>query len=84
MGISLLRENTMSIKLKTITLVLLTSLLSAVPLSGYCACAVDGGVCGDAPTWDPCCNPDRYECELEDDADYGTCVLIDDEDSEEE
>lgn len=56
--------------------------LALVPLSGFCACAVDGGVCGDTPTWDPCCNPDRFYCDKEEGADYGTCIPIDEEDEE--
>lgn len=50
-------------------------LLAMVPMQeGLCSCAVEGGVCGDPPNWDPCCNPDKYKCEMEEDADYGTCV----------
>ena len=70
---------------KSAYILLLLTMLSLAPLSGQCTCAVDGGVCGDAPTWDPCCNPDRYYCKKDDEADnYGTCVLIEDKNDEEE
>lgn len=41
--------------------------------AGKCDCAVAGAVCGDAPTWDPCCEPDKYECKKLEDETYGTC-----------
>ena len=42
-------------------------------LAGKCDCAVAGAVCGDAPTWDPCCEPDKYECKKLEGETYGTC-----------
>lgn len=59
---------------KLIIIAILPITIGLFSLNGFCSCAVDGGVCGDAPTWDPCCNPDRYHCEKEDGADYGTCT----------
>ena len=42
--------------------------------SGLCECAVAGAVCGNPPTWNPCCEPDKYECKKADKGDdYGTC-----------
>ena len=49
------------------------SLTFTYPHAGKCDCAVAGAVCGDAPTWDPCCEPDQYECKKADDESYGTC-----------
>lgn len=52
----------------------LASLISVLPLqSGKCECAVAGAVCGEAPTWNPCCEPDKYFCKKINDQDYGTC-----------
>lgn len=54
--------------------VLLSSLIAVMPLlSGYCECAVEGAVCGDPPTWNTCCEPDKYECVKDKGDDYGTC-----------
>jgi hypothetical protein len=47
--------------------------LALLPYSGKCECAVAGAVCGESPTWNPCCEPDKYECTKVDDENFGTC-----------
>ncbi len=58
---------------KSLSYILPALLLALLPYSGKCACAVAGAVCGEAPTWNPCCEPDKYECEKADTEDFGTC-----------
>ncbi|MBI1858888.1 MAG: hypothetical protein HYR97_07245 [Candidatus Melainabacteria bacterium] len=68
---------------KLIVLIPLAFCLAALPIqNGLCSCAVEGGVCGDPPSWDPCCNPDKFECEIEEGTDYGTCVPREEEAAE--
>ena len=60
---------------KMLTLLPLVVVLAILPFqNGFCGCVVEGGVCGDPPSWEPCCNPDKFECQKEEDAEYGTCV----------
>ena len=60
---------------KVLYLLPLIAVLAVLPLqNGICGCVVEGGVCGDPPNWEPCCNPDKLECEKEKDSEYGTCV----------
>ncbi len=58
----------------------LAGLLAAMPLqNGLCECAVEGAVCGDSPTWNPCCEPDKFECVKAEGDDFGTCEAKKDE-----
>lgn len=60
---------------KLLALIPVAVFLAIAPFQGgFCDCAVEGAVCGDLPTWNPCCEPDKYECKkaAEEDA-YGTC-----------
>lgn len=72
------KVNKMISKIKRFLLpIILISAIAALP--SFCECAIEGGVCGDNSTWDPCCNPDRYHCEIEnEDAPegerFGICV----------
>lgn len=50
-------------------------LVAALPAHrGLCECSVEGEVCGDSPTWNPCCEPNKYECEKDEGDEYGECV----------
>ena len=74
---------------KKITYLIFGILLASIQIPGFCDCSIEGGVCGDEPTWSPCCNPDRFHCEIEnpDAAEgehYGVCVPNKDENSESE
>lgn len=69
---------------KLIVLLPIVGFLAVMPFQyGLCECAVEGAVCGDLPTWDPCCEPDKFECAKADGDDYGTCELKKSEDKEE-
>ena len=57
----------------TIALII-SGLLAVMPLKqALCECAVEGAVCGEPPTWNTCCEPDKYECVKDEGDEYGTC-----------
>lgn len=59
---------------KLIFIIPILGVLALAPFqSGRCECAVAGAVCGDEPTWNPCCEPDKYECKKNEGDDFGTC-----------
>jgi len=63
---------------KIIYILPVVAFLALLPYSGKCECSVGGKVCGESPMWNPCCEPNLYECKKNEGEAFGTCELKED------